>query len=103
DAPAVIAWTDLAERQVWERDGSGTYYGTGGDVADDYEFHDVTPLIEARVTDETLARVEAAFTDDHDSFDARIRAVTAAALGLDPEPAGRSTGPHLHYDAKENA
>lgn len=64
---------------------------------------DATPMIEARVTDETLARVEAAFTDDHDSFDARIRAVTAAALGLDPEPAGRSTGPHLHYDAKENA
>ena len=57
DAPALIAWTALAERQVWERGGGGTYYGTAGDVADDYELHDVTPLIEAKVTDEVIDRI----------------------------------------------
>ena len=89
---------------VWVPEGQPGYWeGPEGDVVASDLLEDVTPMIEARVTDETLARVEAAFTDDHDSFDARIRAVTAAALGLDPEPAGRSTGPHLHYDAKENA
>src|SRR5690625_2917288 len=105
DAVAVIEHTDDGHiRQAWERDGDTDYWGgTEGYLVRTEKLRDVTPLIEARVTDETLARVEAAFTDDHDSFDARIRAVTAAALGLDPEPAGRSTGPHLHYDAKENA
>ena len=89
---------------VWVPEGQPGYWeGPEGDVVASDLLEDVTPMIEARVTDETLARVEAAFTDDHDSFDARIRAVTAAALGLDPEPAGRSTAPHLHYDAKENA
>src|SRR5699024_324775 len=88
DAPAVIAWTDLAERQVWERDGSGTYYGTGGDVADDYEFHDVTPLIEAKVTDEMVDRIR-----EHKDFTGRryfasregARHLLAIALGLETE------------------
>ena len=88
DAPAVIAWTDLAERQVWERDGSGTYYGTGGDVADDYEFHDVTPLIEAKVTDEMVDRVR-----EYKDFTGRLyfasregaRQLLAIALGLETE------------------
>lgn len=54
DAVAVIAQTPQAERQVWRPDGEGTYYGTEGDKADDYELRDVTPLIEAKVADEMV-------------------------------------------------
>src|SRR5699024_12316683 len=97
DERGMVTGVCVPERQP------GYWEGPEGDVVAADLLEDVTPRIEARVTDETLARGKAAFTDDHDSFDARIRAVTAGALGLDPEPAGRSTGPPLHYDAQQNA
>ena len=56
DAPAVIASTDYCERQVWQRDtlNEGWWYGTAGDGSAASDLRDVTPLIEAKVTDEMV-------------------------------------------------
>ena len=90
DAKAVIAHTDYCERQVWERDSLG-WYGTGGDVANTEDLRDVTPLIEAKVTNEMVKRVFIALdpvlnrhlsmTKDDEEY---VRYIVAAALGLDP-------------------
>jgi len=65
DAVAVIAHTDYCERQVWERESDGTYSGSAGDVAGDRDLRDVTPLVEAKVTDEATQRVFNAFKLAH--------------------------------------
>ena len=59
DAVAVIASTDYCERQVWERDTTyeNRWDGTAGDGAVTRDLRDVTPLIEAKVTDEARDRV----------------------------------------------
>ena len=85
DAPAVIADVASHQRQVWVRESDDTYGCAEGYVVDDYELHDVTPLIEAKVTDEMRARAIAAYEDDHGSFAARITATLTAALGIEAE------------------
>ena len=64
DAPAVIASTDYCERQVWQRDtlNEGWWYGTAGDGSAASDLRDVTPLIEAKVTDEMIVRAANAWT-----------------------------------------
>ena len=85
DAKAVIAHTYYCERQVWGRDSLG-WYSTGGDVANTEDLRDVTPLIEAKVTDEMVERgaqasERAGIRYLHPS---EVREVLTAALGLDP-------------------
>ena len=56
DAVAVIASTDRNGPQVWQRCG-GHWDGTAGDEATAEDLRDVTPLIEAKVTDAARDRV----------------------------------------------
>ena len=92
DAPAVIASTDYCERQVWQRDPTqeNRWYGTAGDGAVTEDLRDVTPLIEAKVTDEMVARAMK-FWDpncpgEHDADDIQwAREFITAALGLETE------------------
>ena len=89
-AKAVVASTDYCERQVWEWDFLG-WNGSAGDVANTEDLRDVTPLIEAKVTDEMVERVFIALdpvlnrhlsmTKDDEEY---VRYIVAAALGLDP-------------------
>ena len=87
DAVAVIAHTDFCERQVWERAPDGTYSGSAGDVADDYELRDVTPLIEAKVTDEMVQRGLTAWTGSISEtggfYGVAMKAAITAAMGLE--------------------
>ena len=84
DAPAVIAETTLHYRRVWVREGDGTYSNTEGEMADDYELHDVTPLIEAKVTDEMVDRILDVIGARFDNYPAGIgEALAVAALGLE--------------------
>ena len=85
DAVAVIASTDRTERQVWEREGDGTYSGSAGDTADDFELRNVTPLIEAKVTDEMVERLEGHFLNTANmALPAGLaRRMLHAALGLE--------------------
>lgn len=88
DAVAVIAHTDDGHvRQVWERDGDTPFWcGTEGYLVPVDTLRDVTPLIEAKVTDEMVHRAEAAFTRARD--DGHVKPFTAAlhaALGLETE------------------
>ena len=90
DAVAVIAHTDKNGPQVWERCG-GHWDGTAGDEALDSDLRDVTPLIEAKVTDEAMQRVfnaldpsvnwRLSMTKEDEKY---VRYIVAAALGLDP-------------------
>lgn len=84
-AVAVIADTLLCERQVWERESGGTYSGSAGDTADDYELRNVTPLIEAKVTDEMVERARDYMSDQTGQTHTRsaIRGVLSAALGIE--------------------
>lgn len=89
DAVAVIAHTYYGERRVWERDSLG-WYSTGGDVANTEDLRDVTPLIEAKVTDEAMQRVfnaldpsvnwRLSMTKEDEKY---VRHIVAAALGLE--------------------
>lgn len=90
DAKAVIASTDYCERQVWERDTTyeNRWYGTAGDGAVTRDLRDVTPLIEAKVTDEMVERGAQAgapagvrYLRPHE-----VREVLAAALGIEEGP-----------------
>ena len=90
DAVAVIAHTDYGHiRQVWERDSeTGYWLGIKGSLVRTDTLNDVTPLIEAKVTDEMVKRAREAFTK-HSSVHVTIgpdlmRKTIAAALGLDP-------------------
>ena len=95
DAPAVIASTDYCERQVWQRDTTyGTpWYGTEGDGAVTSDLRDVTPLIEAKVTDEMVKRalgeaeehgyIERVFGEVDGIDQNAFRAILTAALGLE--------------------
>ena len=86
DAVAVIASTDRTERQVWEREGDGTYSGSAGDTADDFELRNVTPLIEAKVTDEMIDRILDVIAARFDNYPAGIgEELALAALGLGHE------------------
>ena len=90
DAVAVIAHTDDGHiRQVWERDGDTGYWcGTEGYPVRTEKLRDVTPLIEAKVTDEMVARAMK-FWDpncpgEHDADDIQwAREFITAALGLE--------------------
>ena len=90
DAVAVIAHTDDGHiRQVWERDGDTGYWcGTEGYLVRTEKLRDVTPLIEAKVTDEMVARAMK-FWDpncpgEHDADDIQwAREFITAALGLE--------------------
>lgn len=90
DAKAVIASTDYCERQVWERDTTyeNRWYGSAGDGAITRDLRDVTPLVEAKVTDEMVERaaqsLEDAGWDTSDGVAALTVALTAA-LGLETE------------------
>ena len=89
-AKAVVASTDYCERRVWERDSLG-WYSTAGDTANTEDLRDVTPLIEAKVTDEAMQRVfnaldpgvnkRLSMTKEDEKY---VRHIVAAALGLDP-------------------
>lgn len=89
DAVAVIAHTDKNGRQVWERC-VGHWDGTAGDEALDSDLRDVTPLIEAKVTDEAMRRVfnaldpsvnwRLSMTKEDEKY---VRYIVAAALGLE--------------------
>ena len=102
DAVAVIAHTDDGHiRQVWERDGDTGYWcGTEGYLVRTEKLRDVTPLIEAKVTDEMIERASHAVVNwtyrprpetticldlgDKGSR-ALVGTILAAALGLETE------------------
>ena len=85
DAVAVIARTDDAGRQVWERY-MGSWCGTAGDEVDAEDLRDVTPLIEAKVTDGMVDRILDVIAARFDNYPAGIgEALAVAALGLETE------------------
>lgn len=89
DAVAVIAHADDGHiRQVWERDGDTDYWcGTEGYLVRTEKLHDVTPMLEAKVTDDAVARVSdvlRAHYGTHDN-DHTAQEVIAAALGIEAE------------------
>lgn len=88
DAVAVIAHTDDGHiRQAWERDGdTGYWMGTEGCIARADTLRDVTPLIEAEVTDEMVKRARAASMkwEFGGISENAAHAMLTAALGLDP-------------------
>lgn len=84
-AKAIIASTDYCERQVWEWDFLG-WNGTAGDTANTEDLRDVTPLIEAKVTDEMVDRIrEIKDPKGRRYFASRegARYVLAVALGIE--------------------
>ena len=85
DAVAVIAHTDYCERQVWERDTTHAirWDGAAGDGAITSDLRDVTPLIEAKVTDEMVERAVDAYLSGYGSTKEAVRAILRAALGLE--------------------
>ena len=94
DAVAVIASKDYCERQVWERDTTyeNRWYGTAGDRAVTSDLREVTPLIEAKVTDEARDRVWRELVhynlidpDKHRPSDPWTADVVHVALGLEAE------------------
>ena len=92
DAVAVIAHADDVHiRQAWERDGDTDYWcGTEGHFVRTEKLRDVTPLIEAKVTDEARERVWRSiqkYTGEDDrrrpDYGAEIDGYITAALGLE--------------------
>ena len=85
DAAAVIASTDYCERQVWQRDTTheNRWYGTAGDGAVTSDLLDVTPLIEAKVTDEMVERASDWDMNNPMFGDEDMRKLLHAALGLE--------------------
>lgn len=90
DAVAVIAHHEMrARRQVWTRmDKEINFWkGSTGDEATTADLINPVPLIEARVTDEMVAKGSLAYIGRRGGVipDDTIRAVITAALGLDPD------------------
>ena len=92
NAVAVMAHAgDGHIRQVWERDGDTGYWcGTEGHLVRTESLRNVTPLIEAKVTDEARERVWRfiqKYTGEDDrhrpDYDAEIDGYITAALGLE--------------------
>ena len=92
DAVAVIASKDYCERQVWERDTTyeNRWYGTAGDRAVTSDLRDVTPLIEAKVTDAQARKALNLYyeaspgeNDWPENSVTLMRLAIAAALGLE--------------------
>ena len=86
DAVAVIAHTDYCERQVWERDTTHAirWDGAAGDGAITSDLRDVTPLIEAKVTDAMIDRILDVIDARFDNYPAGIgEDLAVAALGLE--------------------
>ena len=92
DAVAVLARSaseaDQSKRAVWTWDAAmERWYDEGGcHWANTDDLRDVTPLIEAKVTDEmvTRAQVEMMRLGLGDYSDRTLASILAAALGLDP-------------------
>ena len=94
DAVAVIATRNRDHgyvRGVWANVGGGRWHGVNGGIVNADDLTDVTPLIEAKVTDEAMQRVfnaldpsvnwRLSMTKDDEEY---VRYIVAAALGLDP-------------------
>ena len=94
DAVAVIATRNRDHgyvRGVWANVGGGRWHGVNGGIVNADDLTDVTPLIEAKVTDEMVERVfnaldpsvnwRLSMTKDDEKY---VRYIVAAALGLDP-------------------
>ena len=94
DAVAVIATRNRDHgyvRGVWANVGGGRWHGVNGGIVNADDLTDVTPLIEAKVTDETQDRVWRAiqkYTGEEEryrpDYAEEIDAYARAALGLDP-------------------
>ena len=89
DAVAVIAYTDDGHvRQVWERnDGAGYWLGTEGCLVRTEDLRDVTPLIEAKVTNHMRGRVGDVLMSRYGDTgpDGTIEELITAALGIESE------------------
>ena len=85
DAVAVIASKDYCERQVWERDTTyeNRWYGTAGDKAVTSDLREVTPLIEAKVTDEMVERGQNIGVKGRKPDAVLVRRIVTAALGIE--------------------
>lgn len=94
DAVAVIATRNRDHgyvRGVLANVGGGRWHGVNGGIVNADDLTDVTPLIEAKVTDEAMQRVfnaldpsvnwRLSMTKDDEKY---VRYIVAAALGLDP-------------------
>ena len=88
DAVAVIATCTDSDGDyytgIWVPEYDGDWVSDEGHVIDRADLRDVTPLIEAKVTDEMVERAAAAFTRARD--DGHVKPFTAAlyaALGLE--------------------
>lgn len=89
NAVAVIASTDNLARQVWAREGGG-WYGADGYRVDAEALEEVTPLLEAKVTDEMVVtaldycyQVSPGSNEWPDVTLASMRRALTAALGLE--------------------
>lgn len=87
DAVAVIAHTDEGHvRQIWERDGDTPFWcGTEGYLVPADTLRDVTPLIEAKVTDEMIERGQHIGAKGRKPDAELVRRVLTVALGLEAE------------------
>ena len=87
DAVAVTArYDDTPMRYALLRDGDRWINGNGEDFMDD-ELEDVTPLVEAKVTDEMVERLEGHFLNTANMAlpEGLARRMLTAALGLETE------------------
>ena len=83
DAVAVIAHTDDLTRSAWVRSVADQWETIDGYVAYSDDLRDVTPLIEAKVTDEMVERYWAAMRNPGSNYDEAVRHALAAALGIE--------------------
>ena len=89
DAAAVIATGDVGDCDwitgVWVPDGTPAYWESTdtGIILGCEKLSDVTPLIEAKVTDEMMERYWAAMRNPGSNYDEAVRHALAAALGIE--------------------
>ena len=89
DAPAIIATCTDSDGDeftgVWTRDDDEYWWSEEGHTLHSDDLRNVTPLIEAKVTDEMVERaVDGASVWTSAMPNSLARAMLAAALGLDP-------------------